>query len=511
MVVLASAGLLSEAREGGAQQALDLGIAFIGQIVADGGQGFGHEFIRRLGIEVGELSQADRGLAAGFGIFGVEALAVTGENLGGHLVVAALEKDFEELANITGRHAGGLAGKQNAFLAGIGNLSPEHAVENVGVGIDQDAGLGHLVFLHAQNLAERVHLPAHVLHHVVDGVDLDVAALVAVESEADGHALGGLHQHRCLVVVRIIVHRRFGGQTLEQLGEIDLGGFGSLGDLGLEVFRGSVGIMQRLAKMGEQANRLDDFLFLQRNDAAGPSSARRCSAGTYAAGNGDAGDAAEGRAAGRAGTSVACSLGGGDQLQQLLRIAEPLFGFGAQSLSRELGGHGNLAGGGIGGDELDFIDANGGTLVIAEGFLNLFGEVLGLGAAHGKGADQAGKVVERNLVGEQDAGEPGCGQQLCEAALGLSGFERDAVEKKLVVGNAEQKTGVAAFGQRLLEFVPGGLELVHGALMFHSIQPAVLDQNIEAVEERASGRAATGIGLGNVGDNRHLSVRLCCQ
>jgi hypothetical protein len=31
------------------------------------------------------------------------------------------------------------------------------------------------------------------------------------------------------------------------------------------------------------------------------------------------------------------------------------------------------------------------------------------------------------------------------------------------------------------------------------------------VEERASGRAATGIGLGNVGDNRHLSVRLCCQ
>ena len=230
-----------------------------------------------------------------------------------------------------------------------------------------------------------------------------------------------------------------------------------------------------------------------------------------AAGNRDAGDAAEGRAAGRAGTAGARSLGGGDQLQKLLRIAEPLFGFGAEGLSGELGGHGNLAGGGIGGDELDFIDADGGILVIAEGFLNLLGEVLGFGAAHGKGADQPGKVVERDLVGEQDAGEPGGGQQLCEAALGLSGFERDAVEKKLVVGNAEQKTSVAAFGQRLLQFVPGGLELVFGALVFHSIQPGVLDQNIEAVQERPSGRAATGIGLSDVSDNSLLSVRECWQ
>ena len=263
--------------------------------------------------------------------------------------------------------------------------------------------------------------------------------------------------------------------------------------------------------MGEQANRLDDFLFLQGitpPDHAAPDwfpdDVPRRARG---AGNGDAGNAAEGRAAGGARTAGARSLSGGDQLQELLRIAEPLFGFGAQSLSGELGGHGNLAGGGIGGDELHFIDADGRILVIAEGVLDLLGEVLGFGAPHGKGADQAGKVVERDLVGEQDAGEPGGGQQLCEAALGLSGFERDAVEQKLVVGNAEQKTSVTALGQRLLQFVPCGLELVHGALVFHAVQPRVLDQNIKAVEKRSSGRAATGIGLGDVGDDRLLSVR----
>ena len=188
-------------------------------------------------------------------------------------------------------------------------------------------------------------------------------------------------------------------------------------------------------------------------------SARTCSAGAsaYAAGNGDGGNAAEGRAARYAGATGARSLGGGDQLEKFLRVIEPVLEFGAKSLSGELCRHGKFARGGIGGNKLDFIDADGGTLVVAQAFLDLFGEVLRLGAAHGKGAHQAGKVLERDLGREQDAGEPGGGQQLRETALGLSGFERDAIEKKFVVRDAEQKTRVAAFGQRLLKFVPGGL------------------------------------------------------
>ena len=52
----------------------------------------------------------------------------------------------------------------------------------------------HLVFLNTQNLTQRVHLPAHMLHHLVDGIDFDFAALIAVQSVFDGHVLGGLHQ-----------------------------------------------------------------------------------------------------------------------------------------------------------------------------------------------------------------------------------------------------------------------------------------------------------------------------
>jgi len=145
------------------------------------------------------LSQSDGGLAAGFGILGVEASAVVGKNFSGDLVVVTIKKDFDELANVAGRHARGFVGEQNAFLASFRNLGPEHPVENVGVGLNQNAGLGHLIFLHAQNLTERIHLPAHVVHHVVDGIDLDVPPLVAVESEFDGHAFGRLHQKRCVI------------------------------------------------------------------------------------------------------------------------------------------------------------------------------------------------------------------------------------------------------------------------------------------------------------------------
>jgi len=204
-------------------------------------------------------------------------------------------------------------------------------------------------------------------------------------------------------------------------------------------------------------------------------------------------------------------MGSGNQLQKLLRIVQPVPEFGAERLGRKLCGNRKLAGSGIGGDELDFIDADGGILVVAERLLNLLGEVLRFRPAHGKSLGQASKVFDGDLIREQDAREPGGVQQLREAALGLSGFERDAVEKKFVVGDAEQKTGVAALGQCLLEFAPGALKLAFGPFVRHSIQPRVLDQNIEAVEERASGRVAAGIGLDRVGDNSLLKFESVCS
>ena len=180
--------------------------------------------------------------------------------------------------------------------------------------------------------------------------------------------------------------------------------------------------------------------------------------------------------------------------------------FGAEGLGGDLGRHGKFAGARIGGDKLDLVDADGGAFVVAQALLDLLREVLRLGAAHGKGADQAGKVLERYFIGEQDTGKPGGGQQLCETALSLPGFERNAIEKKFIVRDAEQETSVAAFRQRLLKFFPGRVELALGALVGYSVQPRVLDQNIEAVQKRPSGRATAGIDMRVVSDNSLLSI-----
>jgi len=64
--------------------------------------------------------------------------------------------------------------------------------------------------------------------------------------------------------------------------------------------------------MGEQANSLDYFLFLQGHNATRPLPAGLQPA-SHAGGNGNAGDAAEGRAAaGTRGIAIARALRGGD-------------------------------------------------------------------------------------------------------------------------------------------------------------------------------------------------------
>jgi hypothetical protein len=197
-------------------------------------------------------------------------------------------------------------------------------------------------------------------------------------------------------------------------------------------------------------------------------------------------------------------LSSGNQLQQLLRVIQPFLEFRAERLGGDLRGDGNFAGGGIGGNEFHFINANRRFLGVAQGLLDLLDQVLGLRSAHGKSAHQAREVVARDLRGEMNAGQARHGEQVSKAALGLPRLQRNAVEKKLVVGNPEQESTIAGLGQRLLELFPRGFELSLCALMADAVQTGVLDQNIETVDKGARSRVAVGIGLGGGGNGRPL-------
>ena len=105
-------------------------------------------------------------------------------------------------------------------------------------------------------------MPAHVLQHLVNRVDLHFAFLIALQGKANGHMLGRLHQQRGLPIVFL---RNRGGKGLQKLLKIDLRIRAGFTEFLLQRFWAGIGILSDLPKMREEANGLGDFLFLQWN------------------------------------------------------------------------------------------------------------------------------------------------------------------------------------------------------------------------------------------------------
>src|SRR5690348_8952468 len=84
-----------------------------------------------------------------------------------------------------------------------------------------------------------------------------------------------------------------------------------------------------------------------------------------------------------------------------------------------------------------------------------------------------------------NARQSGGSQKLRETALGLPGFQWNAVQQQLVAGNSQQKAAFLALRQPILQFRPSRFKLAFGPLMFKPIQANVLYQDIEAMHESA--------------------------
>ena len=192
--MLVGAGLGAEAHESRAQHALQVRVRLIAYQVADFADGQRHQFSAARREQVRELAYAGRDPAPRFAVLGIQAVQIIFQNGDCAFLVAAFQQYLDKLANVAGRHTSRFVRQQYALLARFRYFCPEHPVQDVGMRLHQNAGLAHLVFLQLQNLAQGVHLPAHVLHHLVHGIDLHFAFLESFQSEAYGHMLGRLHQ-----------------------------------------------------------------------------------------------------------------------------------------------------------------------------------------------------------------------------------------------------------------------------------------------------------------------------
>ena len=63
-------------------------------------------------------------------------------------------------------------------------------------------------------------------------------------------------------------------------------------------------------------------------------------------------------------------------------------------------------------------------------------------------------------------------------------FRSNSIQQQLVIGNTQQKSGVSPGGKRGLQFVPRDFELRFGAFVFKTVHPRILDENVQAVDER---------------------------
>ena len=266
----------------------------------------------------------------------------------------------------------------------------------------------------------------------------------------------------------------------------------------LDVFFFDARVLLDLAESSEQANRLDHFLFLQRDHSAGPCRSGACARAASSSAAASATTASMNRvrciAEGHHGNSrsAGCSASrvrafrGCDQLQQFLRIVQPLLEFGAERLCRDLRRNAHIAGQRVGSHELHFINLDGAAFfVFAQRFLDLLGNVLRLRSRNRECADQAREVFDGDVFREVKAGQS-CGrQQRRKAALRVSGFERDPIEQQFIVRHAQQETRVPRGRKTILQLIPRGFELRLRAFVVIAIHPRILNEDVQAVNKRS--------------------------
>jgi hypothetical protein len=174
-------------------------------------------------------------------------------------------------------------------------------------------------------------------------------------------------------------------------------------------------------------------------------------------------------------------------LQQFLRVTEPVLhriGVSAQGLRGEQTRRQGVALGGVFRHETNFVDSN---VCAGQSCFQLLGQDRRLRILRGESAHQAFEIFLRDARSELNAGEAGGRKQLSKAALGGSRFDGHAVEQELRTGGAQQQAGFIGYGNRRVQFIPGGIELLGRTGMVKAVEPRIFEQNVEAADEGARG------------------------
>jgi hypothetical protein len=176
-----------------------------------------------------------------------------------------------------------------------------------------------------------------------------------------------------------------------------------------------------------------------------------------------------------------------NELQHFLRILKDVAVFlpgPAQHFGSQLRRHLDPGHRAIFGHISDFVNLDAG-LAGKRGF-QLLGQGTGFRVTARKCANESRKISLCSVWREVNAGDSRRCQQLREALLRRRRSQRHAVQNDLVAGSAQQQSRVSTLIQRRTQFLPSGFKLCHSAHVPKLVQTCELQQNVQAVNERAS-------------------------
>jgi hypothetical protein len=157
-----------------------------------------------------------------------------------------------------------------------------------------------------------------------------------------------------------------------------------------------------------------------------------------------------------------CAFGRGDQLNHLFRAAEPVLDaicVRSKGLHRQLRGDACIRESRVFRNESNLVDPDSGRAALPKVLFETICQGAGPGARLHEHSHEIGKLLAFDARVEADARDARVVEQIGKAALGVSGFERHAIQQKLRPGGSQQKAGFAGCSDRVLKFIPRGLEL----------------------------------------------------
>ena len=109
--------------------------------------------------------------------------------------IVSIEQFLGILAHVPRRDAPCLGREQHAALPRFRHAGPKLPVEQIGMGLNREAGIGQFLFARLQHSPQRFHFPAHAIQQLAHGIYFDFAALVALQRKPDRQIFRQLHQH----------------------------------------------------------------------------------------------------------------------------------------------------------------------------------------------------------------------------------------------------------------------------------------------------------------------------